>query len=73
MAGMISVSAVGTLFFFTNLAYVAGVPKEEFKHSGQIIAAVYVQKVFGGAVASKVLPALIAASCVGNIVSQHRS
>ncbi|KAH7929614.1 amino acid transporter [Leucogyrophana mollusca] len=68
-AGFISLLIVTLLFFFTNVAYVAAVPKEEIKGSGQLVAALFFRHVFGDGVASKLLPAMVACSCVGNIVS----
>lgn len=72
-AGYISVSIVTALFVFINVAYLSAVPKEEMKNSGQLIAALFFQRVFGESSTAKLLPALVALSCFSNIVGgfQH--
>ncbi|KAI0064764.1 amino acid transporter [Artomyces pyxidatus] len=72
-AGAISLVLVTLLFFLVNVAYVAAVPADEIKRSGQLVAALFFDKVFGAHWASKILPILVALSCVGNItVGQAR-
>jgi amino acid transporter len=68
-ASMISLSLVSVLFMFVNVAYVAVVPREELRNSGQLIAAIFFQRVFGPGLGVKFLPLLVACSCFGNIVS----
>ncbi|EGN99227.1 hypothetical protein SERLA73DRAFT_182118 [Serpula lacrymans var. lacrymans S7.3] len=68
-AGFISLLMVTTLFVFTNVAYVAAVPKEEIKESGQLIAALFVRNVYGDGFGAKILPFMVALSCVGNIIA----
>ncbi|EJD39110.1 amino acid transporter [Auricularia subglabra TFB-10046 SS5] len=68
-AGHIAVGLVSTLFFFVNVAFVAAVPKEEIENAGQLVAALFFGKVFGGRAASKILPAMIACSCAGNLIA----
>lgn len=67
-AGLISLSLVTVLFISINIAYVAVVPRDEIRNSGQLIAALFFRRVFGETWAAKVLPALVALSCFGNIV-----
>jgi amino acid transporter len=69
-AGFISLGIVTTLFFAVNLAYIAAVPLDEIRHSGQLIGVLFFEHVFSGHWASKILPILVALSCVGNIVSE---
>jgi amino acid transporter len=69
-AGFISLGIVSMLFFVVNLAYIAAVPLDEIRHSGQLVGALFFEHVFGGHWASKILPILVAFSCVGNIVSE---
>jgi amino acid transporter len=69
-AGFISLGVVTFLFSAVNLAYIAAVPLDEIKHSGQLTGALFFEHVFGGHWASKILPLLVALSCVGNIVSE---
>ncbi|ETW79981.1 amino acid transporter [Heterobasidion irregulare TC 32-1] len=72
-AGLISLSMVTILFFLTNLAYVAAVPAEEIKGSGQLVAALFFSHVYGEHWAARILPVMVACSCVGNItVGQAR-
>jgi amino acid transporter len=69
-AGLISLGIVTVLFVTVNVAYIAAVPLDEIKGSGQLVGALFFQHVFGGHWASKILPVLVALSCVGNIVSE---
>ncbi|KAI0264380.1 amino acid/polyamine transporter I [Gloeopeniophorella convolvens] len=72
-AGFISLGIVMVLFITVNVAYIAAVPIDEIKGSGQLVGALFFQHVFGGHWASKILPVLVALSCVGNItVGQAR-
>jgi amino acid transporter len=67
-AGLLSLFSITCLFFFVNVAYVAAVPKDEISNSGQLIAALFFQRVFGEGFAAKTLPIMVALSCFGNIV-----
>ena len=68
-AGRIALTLVSVLFLLTNIAYVAAIPKEEIKESGQLVGAMFFQKVFGESWAAKILPVMVVFSCLGNIVS----
>ncbi|KAI0303719.1 amino acid/polyamine transporter I [Multifurca ochricompacta] len=68
-AGLISLGIVMVLFFTVNVAYISAVPLDEIKGSGQLVGALFFKHVFGEHWASKILPVLVALSCVGNIVS----
>ena len=68
-AGFISLSLVTALFVLINVAYIAAVPREEIRHSGQLIAALFFRRVFGDSWAAKLLPAMVTLSSFGNIVS----
>jgi len=69
-AGFISLGIVTTLFLTVNFAYIAAVPLDEIKRSGQLVGAQFFLHVFGGMHwASKILPVLVALSCVGNIIA----
>jgi len=70
-AGLISLVIVTSLYFFANVAYVAAVPVEEIKSSGQLVAALFFKSVFGDGLAAKTLPAMVALSCIGSIVSRR--
>jgi amino acid transporter len=68
-AGFIALGIVTVLFLTVNFAYIAAVPLDEIKGSGQLVGLLFFQHVFGMHWASKILPVLVALSCVGNIVS----
>ncbi|KDQ19238.1 hypothetical protein BOTBODRAFT_62680 [Botryobasidium botryosum FD-172 SS1] len=68
-AGYTSLGIVSVLYFFVNIAYVAAIPKETLRSSGQLAASAFMRAVFGDALAMKLLPIMIACSCVGNIVA----
>ncbi|KAJ3512671.1 hypothetical protein NLJ89_g3390 [Agrocybe chaxingu] len=67
-AGRISLFLVTVLFLFINIAYVAAVPREEIRHSGQLVAVLFFRHVFGST-GSKIFPLLVACSCFGNIIA----
>jgi len=71
-AGLISLVIVTSLYLFANVAYVAAVPVEEIKNSGQLVAALFFRHVFGDGLAAKTLPIMVALSCAGNRVSSKR-
>ncbi|KAG2369072.1 amino acid permease-domain-containing protein [Suillus spraguei] len=68
-ASLLSLLLMTSLFFFVNVAYVAAVPKDEISNSGQLIAALFFQHVFGEGFAAKTLPAMVSLSCFGNIIA----
>lgn len=69
-AGYISLGLIAALSFLINVAYISAVPKDEIKNSGQLVAALFFDRVFGRSVVRKSLPFMIALSCLGNIVSE---
>ncbi|TFY64544.1 hypothetical protein EVG20_g5906 [Dentipellis fragilis] len=68
-ASMLSLALVTVLFFLVNVAYIAAVPLDEMKNSGQLVGALFFGRVFGGHWVSKVLPMMVALSCIGNIIA----
>ncbi|KAF5342619.1 hypothetical protein D9611_001581 [Ephemerocybe angulata] len=68
-ASFLSLSATSVLFFFINVAYVAAVPAEEIRNSGQLVAVLFFQRVFGDSFSAKLFPLLVALSCFGNIIA----
>ena len=68
-AGRLSIGIATVLFVFINISYVAVIPKDVMKNSGQLVGAVFFQRVFGENWAAKILPVMVIFSCVGNIVS----
>ncbi|TFK40387.1 amino acid transporter [Crucibulum laeve] len=72
-AGRIALGLVTLLFFFINVAYIAAIPREDIRQSGQLVAALFFRRVFGSSVGTKIFPLLVAGSCFGNItVGQAR-
>jgi len=68
-AGYISLSVVIVLYLLTNVAYIAVVPPEEIKASGQLVGALFFKHVFGDGAAAKILPIMVTASCFGNMIA----
>ncbi|KAI0104190.1 methionine permease [Nemania sp. FL0031] len=67
----VSLSALVTacfLYLLANLAYFAVVPVEEIKQSGQLIAALFFERVFGPNVGKRFLPLAVALSAAGNVM-----
>lgn len=67
----VSISALVTacvLYLLTNVAYFIVVPVEEIKDSGELVAALFFERVFGGNVGGKLLPLAVALSAAGNVM-----
>ena len=60
-ANFFSLALATVLFFFINVAYIAAVPIEDIRPSGQLIAALFFRRVFGATFDSKVFPLMVAA------------
>jgi amino acid transporter len=63
--------AMVTIFIFyllLNIAYFVVVPLEEIKGSGELIAALFFERVLGEGFGSRILPILIALSAAGNVM-----
>ncbi|KAF8149907.1 amino acid transporter [Crassisporium funariophilum] len=67
-AGRISLLVISILFLFINIAYVAAVPREDIRGSGQLIAVLFFRRVFGST-GAKIFPLMVACSCFGNIIA----
>ncbi|GJP96299.1 hypothetical protein CBS115989_9882 [Aspergillus niger] len=64
-------SAMGiitVLYVLANVAYFAGVSKEEFRSANVTIAASLFRNVFGETAATRALPALVALSAIGHLL-----
>ena len=59
---------VAIFYLMINVAYFIVVPLDEINHSGELIAALFFQRIFGEGVASIVLPILVAISAAGNVM-----
>ncbi|KAJ3566295.1 hypothetical protein NP233_g7090 [Leucocoprinus birnbaumii] len=67
--GALALLLTTTLFFFINVAYAAAVPIDEIKHSGQLVAALFFQRVYGSHLGGRILSYLVALSCFGNLIA----
>jgi amino acid transporter len=56
------------LYLLVNIAYFLVVPIEEIKHSGELVAALFFERVFGAEVGRVILPLAIATSAAGNVM-----
>ncbi|KAJ5091616.1 hypothetical protein NUU61_006486 [Penicillium alfredii] len=63
-----AMGSITVLYVLANVAYFAGVSREDFKKSDLTIAASLFQNVFGESAAAKVLPALVAISAIGHLL-----
>ncbi|KAJ5852530.1 uncharacterized protein N7529_011915 [Penicillium soppii] len=63
-----AMGSITVLYVLANIAYFAGVSREEFKASDLTIAASLFKNVFGESAASKALPALVALSAIGHLL-----
>ncbi|KIW08912.1 uncharacterized protein PV09_00831 [Verruconis gallopava] len=55
-------------YLFLNIAYFVVVPLDEIKSSGELVAALFFQRVMGEGIGTRVLPVLIALSAAGNVM-----
>jgi L-asparagine transporter-like permease len=56
------------LYLLVNVAYFLIVPMDEIKESGELIAALFFEKVFGKRLGKTILPLTIATSAFGNVM-----
>jgi amino acid transporter len=68
-SGLISVLVVAVLYMFCNIAYFAAVPKEAFRESKEISAAIFFTAVFGRGGAETALNVLVLMSAFGNLLA----
>lgn len=66
--GPAALLTICTFYLLLNLAYFMVMPLDEIRESGQLIAALFFQKIFGDAVGRTILPILIAISAFGNVM-----
>ena len=59
---------VAVFYLMLNIAYFIVVPLEEIHNSGELIAALFFERIFGTSVGSTVLPILVAVSAAGNVM-----
>ena len=56
------------MYFLVNVAYLLVVPVDEIRGSGELIAALFFERVFGVSVGRRVLPLAVAISVAGNVL-----
>ncbi|KAK2808512.1 hypothetical protein FQN50_004721 [Emmonsiellopsis sp. PD_5] len=56
------------LYLLVNIAYFCVIPLEEIKQSGELIAALFFERVFGSSLGKTALPLAIAISALGNVM-----
>lgn len=56
------------MYVLVNVAYLAVVPIEDFKQSGELIAALFFQRLFGPGFGNVLLPLAVAISAAGNVM-----
>jgi amino acid transporter len=56
------------MYFLINIAYFLVVPVDEIKASGELIAALYFEKIFGSGIGRTILPLAVALSAAGNVM-----
>jgi amino acid transporter len=64
-AALLTVTA---MYLFANVAFLIVVPLDEVKTSGELIAALFFQRVFGATVGRRILPIMVALSAAGNVM-----
>lgn len=68
IAGPLAIAVVTVLYMLANIAYFAGVPKEEMTGSGRLVAAALFKNVYGPTT-ERLLSVFIALSALGNVLS----
>ncbi|KAK6840739.1 amino acid permease-domain-containing protein [Apiospora arundinis] len=66
-----SIAALATaclLYLLANMAYLAVVPVDEIKESGQMVAALFFERTFGERIGRRILPLAVALSAAGNVM-----
>lgn len=56
------------LYLLVNVAYFSVIPLDEIKTSGELVAALFFERVFGQNVGRRFLPLMVALGCVGNVM-----
>jgi len=56
------------LYLLVNIAYFLIIPLDEIKNSGELVAAIFLERVFGPGFGKSVLPLAIAISAAGNVM-----
>ncbi|KAF7560134.1 hypothetical protein G7046_g4028 [Stylonectria norvegica] len=59
---------VCSMYFFINVAYFLVIPIDEIKESGELIAALFFERLFGETVGRVILPLAVGLSAAGNVM-----
>jgi amino acid transporter len=65
---MSALATAGFLYTLINIAYFLIVPLDDIKNSGELIAALFFERIFGQSIGRKVLPLAVALSAAGNVM-----
>ncbi|KAI5458213.1 amino acid permease-domain-containing protein [Mariannaea sp. PMI_226] len=57
-----------SMYFLINVAYFLVVPVDEIRESGELIAALFFERLFGASVGRRILPLAVALSACGNVM-----
>lgn len=68
IAGTLAIGIATLLYSLCNIAYFAVIPKDLIANSGTIVAGHFFRIVFGDSASARVLPFLVAASNIGNVL-----
>jgi amino acid transporter len=66
--GITALTTSCAMYLLINLAYLSVVPLDEIKSSGELIAALFFEKVFGPRLGRTILPLAVALSAAGNVM-----
>ena len=56
------------MYFLVNIAYLLVLPVDEIRNSGELIAALFFERVFGVSLGRRILPLAVALSAAGNVL-----
>ncbi|KAF7543870.1 hypothetical protein G7Z17_g10392 [Cylindrodendrum hubeiense] len=65
---MTALATACSMYFLINVAYFIVVPVEEIRDSGELIAALFFERLFGESLGRRVLPLAVALSAAGNVM-----
>lgn len=66
--GPIALLTACVFYLLVNIAYFAVIPLQEIKDSGELVAALFFDRLFGNSIGKTVLPLAIAVSAAGNVM-----
>lgn len=66
--GTTALATACALYLLINVAYLSVVPLDEIKSSGELIAALFFERLFGPRLGRTILPLAVALSAAGNVM-----